>query len=167
MTRPGGVVAACVWDHAGGGGPLATFWQAVHELDPDAPGESDLPGTREGHLAELAEAAGLGEVEPGELTVTLRFASFADWWEPFTLGVGPAGDYVAEAGRGRARGARRRLRRRLPPGPVRGHRHGLVRAGPGLTPDRVGAVRAAGTSRAGRRGRGTRSGRPRARCRRS
>jgi SAM-dependent methyltransferase len=95
VTRPGGVVAACVWDHAGGTGPLSTFWQAARDLDPHSPGEADLPGTKKGQLVDLAEAAGLRNVEPGALTVTLRFASFADWWEPFTLGVGPAGDYVA------------------------------------------------------------------------
>ena len=36
VTRAGGVVAACVWDHAGRQTPLAPFWQAVRELDPDA-----------------------------------------------------------------------------------------------------------------------------------
>jgi SAM-dependent methyltransferase len=95
VTRGGGVVAACVWDHAGGTGPLSTFWQAARDLDPQLPGEADLPGTKEGQLVDLAELAGLRDVEPGALTVRLRFASFADWWEPFTLGVGPAGDYVA------------------------------------------------------------------------
>ena len=53
VTRPGGVVAACVWDHAGGQGPLSPFWDAVHALDPDAPDESQLAGAREGHLTEL------------------------------------------------------------------------------------------------------------------
>ena len=44
VTRPGGVVAACVWDHEGsGGGPLSLFWHAAHEVHPDAPGESQLP----------------------------------------------------------------------------------------------------------------------------
>ncbi|MCW2765746.1 MAG: methyltransferase protein [Nocardioides sp.] len=95
VTRPDGVVAACVWDHSGGGGPLSTFWQAVRALDPGAPGEADLPGTRDGHLAELSEAAGLREIESGRLTVHVRFESFADWWEPYTFGVGPAGAYVA------------------------------------------------------------------------
>ena len=38
VTRGGGVVAACVWDHAGGHGPLSPFWQAAHELDPEAEG---------------------------------------------------------------------------------------------------------------------------------
>ena len=95
VTRPGGVVAACVWDHAGEGGPLSTFWRAVHELDPSAPGEAELAGAREGQLAELADAAGIGGISLGSLTIRLGFASFVEWWEPFTLGVGPAGDYVA------------------------------------------------------------------------
>ena len=33
VTRQGGVVAACVWDHAGGQGPLGLFWSAARELD--------------------------------------------------------------------------------------------------------------------------------------
>src|SRR3954451_22958720 len=53
MARVGGVVAACVWDHQGGQGPLGVFWEAVRSLDPDARDESDLAGAREGHLAEL------------------------------------------------------------------------------------------------------------------
>src|SRR5688572_22604033 len=53
VTRAGGVVAACVWDHGGEQTPLAPFWQAVHKVDPDAMDESGLAGGREGHLAEL------------------------------------------------------------------------------------------------------------------
>ena len=95
VTRPGGVVAACVWDHAGGRGPLAVFWSAVRELDPAADDESGLAGVRDGHLAELFEQAGLDVTGRGSLTVRVRHASFEHWWEPFTLGVGPAGEYVA------------------------------------------------------------------------
>ena len=95
VTRPHGVVAACVWDFGGGGGPLGVFWEAARELDPGVEGESELPGTREGHLVELFEAAGLAEVIGGTLTVRLEHQTFESWWEPFTLGVGPAGGYVA------------------------------------------------------------------------
>src|SRR5262249_56793631 len=43
VTRDGGVVAACVWDHGGGHGALSLFWQAARELEPDADDESRLP----------------------------------------------------------------------------------------------------------------------------
>ena len=94
VTRPGGVVAACVWDHARERGPLTVFWQAVRSLDPDAHDESGLAGAREGHLADLFAAAGLRDVRSSTLTVRTSFASFDQWWEPYTLGVGPAGDHV-------------------------------------------------------------------------
>jgi len=94
VTRDGGVVAACVWDHAGGQTPLAPFWDAVHQLDPDAADESGLAGGHEGHLTELCTKAGLRDVEEAALPVSVEHKTFEDWWEPFTLGVGPAGVYM-------------------------------------------------------------------------
>jgi SAM-dependent methyltransferase len=117
VARPGGTVAACVWDHAGGLGPLATFWRAVRDLDPDARDESALPGTREGHLAELFRSAGLHRVEQAALTVTASFADADAWWRPFTLGVGPAGTYVANLGPEHRESLRARCVELLPPGP--------------------------------------------------
>jgi len=95
VTRRGGVVAACVWDHAGDRSPLTPFWQAVRAISPGAHDESGLPGARERHLAELFGAAGFGEVEETALKVSVEHRSFGEWWEPFTLGIGPAGSYVA------------------------------------------------------------------------
>jgi SAM-dependent methyltransferase len=95
VTRRGGVVAASVWDHAGGHGPLSAFWGAARELDPAAPDESGLPGTARGQLATMAREAGWSEVVETGLTVEVEHPSFAEWWEPFTFGVGPAGSYVA------------------------------------------------------------------------
>ena len=117
VVRPGGTVAACVWDHAGGGGPLEVFWQAVRETDAAAHDESSLAGVREGHLAELCAAAGLQGIESDRLTVSVEFPTVAAWWEPFTLGVGPAGAYVAsldDSGRERLR---ERCAERLPTAP--------------------------------------------------
>ena len=59
VTRPGGTVAASVWDFGSGTAPLSLFWRAAGELDPAAPGEADRAGTHEGELAALAESAGL------------------------------------------------------------------------------------------------------------
>src|SRR5438270_855616 len=95
VTRRGGVVAACVWDHAGGGGPLSVFWDAARALDPGVADESRLAGARQGHLGELFRAAGVDEIEETALSVDVEHPTFEEWWEPFLLGVGPAGSYVA------------------------------------------------------------------------
>jgi len=95
VTRPRGVVAACVWDHGGERSPLTPFWQAVRAVAPHARDESELAGAREGHLAELFAAAGLSDVHDTALEVRVEHQSFEEWWEPFTRGIGPAGAYVA------------------------------------------------------------------------
>jgi len=116
-TRPRGVVAACVWDHAGGQGPLAVFWKAVRSMDSLAHDESNLPGTRKGQLAELFEEAGLTGIEDGTLTVSVLHTSFEDWWTPFTLGVGPAGAHVTGLDPERRDELESRCRRLLPQAP--------------------------------------------------
>lgn len=117
VTRPGGTVAACVWDLAGGTAPLSAFWSAVRELDPHADDESGLPGTREGHLKELCAEAGLAVQEEAALTVSVPYESFSEWWEPYTLGVGPAGDYVARLDERRRARLRARCEELFPDGP--------------------------------------------------
>lgn len=107
VTKAGGVVSACVWDHAGTG-PLSLFWTAVRGLWPGAADESSLPGAREGHLVELFEEAGLHRVEGSVVIAALEMASFDSYWEPFTRGVGPAGSFLQE----RDVGDRERLRLR-------------------------------------------------------
>jgi SAM-dependent methyltransferase len=116
VTASGGVVAACVWDHAGAKGPLGLFWEVARALDPTAVDESNLAGAREGHLAELFEAAGLRDVHSSIVVAHVEHPSFDAWWEPFTRGVGPAGAYVArldDAAKDRLRAA---CRARLPAG---------------------------------------------------
>jgi ubiquinone/menaquinone biosynthesis C-methylase UbiE len=116
VTRRNGVVAACVWDHGGGRGPLSLFWQAARELDPEIDDESQLAGARDGHLAELFEAAGLHEIEEEAHSASLEHASFEEWWEPFTRGVGPAGSYVASLDANRQGELREKCRTLLPVG---------------------------------------------------
>jgi SAM-dependent methyltransferase len=117
VTRKDGVVAACVWDHAGGRGPLSVFWQAAHDLDPHIEGESRLAGAREGHLDQLLRSAGLHEVQERTLSVGVEHPTFEDWWEPYTLGVGPAGGYTAGLDEERRDRLRERCREMLPAPP--------------------------------------------------
>ena len=117
VTRDGGVVAGCVWDHGGGHGPLSVFWQAARELEPNVDDESRLVGSNEGDLAALFREAGLGAVEESALTVGVEHPTFEDWWEPYTLGVGPAGAHVARLDPERSEALCERCRELLPEAP--------------------------------------------------
>jgi SAM-dependent methyltransferase len=117
VTRTQGVVAACVWDHAGGHGPLSLYWETVRELDPGVEDESALAGASRGDLERIFREAGPTHVEEHVLTVHVEHPSFEEWWEPFTLGVGPAGAYVAALTPERREGLRTRCRELHGPGP--------------------------------------------------
>ena len=117
VTRTGGVVAACVWDHAGDQGPLSLFWDAARQLDPDVVDESQFAGAREGHLGQLLKQAGVREIEEGVLSVSVEHPTFEDWWEPFTLGVGPAGAYMTGLDAKRQARLREHCREMLPAAP--------------------------------------------------
>ena len=117
VTRKRGVVAASVWDYAGGRGPVSMLWDAARELDPDVGDESHLAGVREGHLAELFDAAGLEEIEEATHSICVEHSSFDEWWEPLTFGVGPAGSYVAGLDPALQAQLRERCRTKLPTAP--------------------------------------------------
>ena len=117
VTRPGGSVAATVWDLAGSRAPMWPVWEALAEVDREHPGESGLRGGSAGDLARLLTAAGLRDVEEVELAVTVTHPSFEEWWEPYLHGVGPIGEALAAlqpADRDRLAGA---CRDRLGDGP--------------------------------------------------
>ena len=107
VTRPGGRVAANVWDYAGGSGPLTEFWERRARPRPGASGRGPARrGTREATWRQLMREgrAARGHRRPGRRD--RRLASYDEWWDPYTLGVGPAGSYVAAldpAGRDRLR----------------------------------------------------------------
>jgi SAM-dependent methyltransferase len=117
VTRPGGIVAACVWDHGTGRGPLSPFWAAARTLDLATGGESKMVGASPGQLADLLNGAGLRDVEETAIAVSVEHPSFEEWWEPFELGVGPAGVYVSKLEPDRRAALRERCRELLPPAP--------------------------------------------------
>ena len=89
-------VTSCVWDYAGEMMMLRTFWDAVLELDPDAPDEArTMRNSSPDELAALWRRAGLRDVETGALVVAAGYDDFEDFWSPFLAGIGPAGAYCA------------------------------------------------------------------------
>jgi ubiquinone/menaquinone biosynthesis C-methylase UbiE len=118
VTRPGGTVAACMWDIATGGMTmLAIFWSAVREVEPGATGERRMAGTAEGDIAERFRRAGLRDVVDGALAARADYVGFDDFWEPFLLAVGPAGQYLRSLSDDRQARVREACRAALPDGP--------------------------------------------------
>jgi SAM-dependent methyltransferase len=118
VTREGGVVAASVWDMVGGAAPISPFWRAARELNPKVEGEANRAGAGEGQLTELFAQAGLREIEEKALPVDVEHPAFDEWWLPFTLGVGPAGEYYQRLEPEQQSALEQRLREQLPE-PVR------------------------------------------------
>ncbi|MCW2777613.1 MAG: class SAM-dependent methyltransferase [Frankiales bacterium] len=121
VTRPGGTVAACVWDAVDGMEVLRAFWDAASSVA-EVPAEAQThPFGRPGEVVELFAGAGLEEVVESALDVATTYASFEELWNGFLGGVGPAGAYCVS----RSEQDRARLREALfarcgsPPGPLR------------------------------------------------
>ncbi len=97
VARPGGTVAFCVWDYAGGGVEfMHAFWVAAAALDPaarDLTEDKRFPFCTRDGLTDIAKSAGLTRVECVPISVATVFRDFDDYWLPFTLGAGPAPGY--------------------------------------------------------------------------
>jgi SAM-dependent methyltransferase len=115
VTRPGGVVAAAVWDYGDGMDMLRAFWDEAVALAPAAAprDERHMPLSTRGALAELWDTHGLGDVEEQPLTIDMAFPTFDDYWQPFLCGQGPAGAYVASLAESDRQALQSRLRVRL------------------------------------------------------
>jgi SAM-dependent methyltransferase len=117
VVRPGGIVAACVWDYPGEMTLLRSFWDAAVDLEPELAAAADertaMDFDEEGELADLLRRAGVGDVEEGAIVVSAEYEDFEALWEPFTLGVGPAGAFAASLDDNRREALGDELRRRL------------------------------------------------------
>jgi SAM-dependent methyltransferase len=115
VTRPGGTIAAAVWDYGEGMEMLRVFWDEAVALVPDADAKDErhMPLSRSGELAALWRAYRLENVSARPLTVETRFSSFEDYWSPFLERQGPAGAYVASLPVHDVDRLRLNLRRRL------------------------------------------------------
>ena len=120
VTKPGGVVAAYVWDHAGHMQYLRTFWNAARSLDPEA--EAWDKGLRSPHcrpepLRQAFQDAGLDEVIVRNIDIITSFSSFDDYWAPFLGGQGTAPSYCVGLQEEQREALRQKLEESLPRDP--------------------------------------------------
>lgn len=116
--RPGGMLAAYVWDYAEGMQFLRIFWEEAVDLDPLA-AELDerqrFPLCQPDALVNLLGGAGLGLVDSRAMEIAMPFPDFNSYWAPFLGGTGPAPAYVSSLHPKAREQLRLNLRQRLTP----------------------------------------------------
>ena len=115
VTRPQGIVSACVWDYDRGMQMLRFFWDEAVAFDPaiEPKDERHMKLSHQGELSDLWGQAGLINIKEEPLTIDQAYSSFNDYWEPFTKGAGPGGAYVVSLSQERREQLEARIRKRL------------------------------------------------------
>jgi SAM-dependent methyltransferase len=120
VTRPGGRVAAYVWDYAGGMQMMRHFWDVAIALNPkDASLDQAerFPICNPGPLQALFEAEGLKQVSTRAIDIPMVFRDFDDFWTPFLWKQGAAPTYLAKLEPAMQHRIRDQLKARLPAQP--------------------------------------------------
>ncbi len=115
VTRPQGVVSACVWDYDSGMQMLRFFWDEAVAIDPsiEPKDERHMKLSHQGELGQLWRTAGLINIKEQPLVIDQAYSSFNDYWEPFTKGAGPGGAFVVSLPQDRRQHLEARMRKRL------------------------------------------------------
>jgi SAM-dependent methyltransferase len=117
VTKPGGIVAAYVWDYAEGMQMLRYFWESAVSLDEYAAKLDEgtrFPLCQQNELAKLFQYSGLFDVQARAIEKPMRFANFDNYWRPFLGGVGPAPSYVKGLAESQQHSLQEQLRAALP-----------------------------------------------------
>lgn len=117
VVRPGGPVAAYVWDFAGEMQLMRRFWDAARTIDPDAvrmdQGER-FPICKPEPLVTLLRGAGLDGVETRAIDVPTVFVDFDDYWAPMGIGSGSIAGYCQSLSEAQRSALAEQLKRSLP-----------------------------------------------------
>ena len=120
VTARGGQVVACVWDYAGKMDLIRIYWDAAARLGLLGPGQDEgerFPLCRQGALAAAFAGAGLRQVRTSAIEMTMRFADFDDYWQPFLGGQGPAPAHAMSLDEAARKQLRDLIRARIPTHP--------------------------------------------------
>ncbi|TPM02771.1 class I SAM-dependent methyltransferase [Mesorhizobium sp. B2-3-11] len=98
VTRPGGVVAAVVWDHLGGMAGMRMMIDTVAALSEGGRQMRSRycfqPMMQPGEMKRTFMEQGLAEMTETELMIRMDYQDFADYWAPISAGEGTLGKYM-------------------------------------------------------------------------
>lgn len=119
-VKPGGTIAAYVWDYAGHVQFMRYFWDAAISVNPTDREKDEgvrFPICRPEPLRSLFEAAGLRQVTVNAIDVPTPFDDFTEYWTPFLSGIAPAPGYCVSLDDSSREKVRSLLQRTLPTDP--------------------------------------------------
>jgi SAM-dependent methyltransferase len=117
VTARDGTVALYVWDYAQRMEMIRRYWDAAAQFDPAARQQDQgerFPLCQPRALATALADAGLADAQGTALEITMRFADFDDYWQPFLGGQGPAPAHAMRLDEATRERVRERLRETLP-----------------------------------------------------
>ncbi|SRR5258708_6465643 len=99
VVRPGGVVAATVWDTFGGMPSQRMFWDTICVIEPGAVARRSAalvrPMTFPGQMKRAFADSGLQQIAEATLTIRMEFANFDDYWLPLINGQGTLAAFLS------------------------------------------------------------------------
>lgn len=113
VVRPGGLVAAYLWDFPGGGFPFHAVQEEVRALGVTPPMPPSVAVSRAEALRACFETAGLGAIAAREITVERAFADFDGFWSTINSSPGTRAA-IGQLSPEDVATLRERLRARLP-----------------------------------------------------
>ena len=113
VVRPGGMVAAYMWDMLGGGAPLHPLADEIRAMGLTPPRLPQVEASRIEAMRDLWADAGLEAVETREITVSRTFPNFDDYWA-IKMTAPTLGPAIAAMAPGDVETLKSRVRARLP-----------------------------------------------------
>ena len=116
VVRPGGWVAAYMWDLPGGGIPVEPMFRALRSLGIAL----SVPGievSRRDNMRALWEKAGLQSIDTQVIRIPVVYSDFDDFWQSYSVPEGPSGQPLRKMSLTEIEQLKGRLREQLPTGP--------------------------------------------------
>jgi SAM-dependent methyltransferase len=114
VVRPGGWVAAYMWDTLGGGAPTNPVYLAIESMGFSAARPPTPAASGREAMQASWEKAGLESIDTRVIRIPVTYADFDDFWISNAAPIGPQGKLIAGMSPAVREQLRSRLRDRLP-----------------------------------------------------
>jgi SAM-dependent methyltransferase len=114
VVRPGGAVAAYMWDIPSGGVPVHPIYLALESMGLTSGRPPNPAASERDAMQRFWEDAGLESVETRVIRIPTVYSNFDDFWDSNVVPIGPQGKTIAGMSLSAREELRSRLRNHLP-----------------------------------------------------